>query len=180
MIKNKNSGDDRRASPQRRVGQSYKGKMGRRAQRKNHHGPKLYRWSVIGQWFAVPRFYRYLFIGGVNTAVSYGFFLLMIFLLGHDYYQWALFLQYALFSLFSFTTQKILVFSSFDLRIKKTMTEYIHSLLLWGGSYGLNALLLWLLVWANWWPLWFSQVLLLGLVAILRYYLFQRFVFYSR
>lgn len=94
--------------------------------------------SLLGKWFKLSDKIRFIFIGGVNTVVSYLIFTVLIGIIGHSYTQICVMLQWCISSVFSFLNQKFFVFCSRG----KFLKEYIKCCHTWILSYIINVYLL--------------------------------------
>ena len=65
---------------------------------------------VYEKWCKIPDKIRFLFIGGVNAAISYIIFAIAVYLLGQGHYQLCVILQWTISSVFSYFNQKFFVF----------------------------------------------------------------------
>ena len=63
---------------------------------------------VYEKWCKIPDKIRFLFIGGVNAAISYIIFAIAVYLLGQGHYQLCVILQWTISSVFSYFNQKFL------------------------------------------------------------------------
>ena len=94
--------------------------------------------SLYNKWCKIDDKIRFLFIGGVNFAISYVIYVIAIYLLGNEYYQLCLVLQWVLSSFTSYFNQKFFVFCTKGNYVK----EYLKCCSTWVISYFINALLL--------------------------------------
>ena len=97
---------------------------------------------ISEKWYKLSDKIRFLFVGGVNAAISYIIFAISVFILGEEHYQASVILQWSLSSVFSYLNQKFLVFGTKGNYIK----EYLKCCSTWAISYILNVIILELLV----------------------------------
>lgn len=128
----------------------------------------LYNW-----WCKIPDKIRFLFIGGVNAAISYIIFALAVYLLGNGHYQACVALQWGISSIFSFVNQKIFVFCTKGNWIK----EYLKCCTTWFISYIFNVIILELIVKFVTKNVYVGQFVSIFLVSVLTYVLFKYFAF---
>ncbi len=121
-------------------------------------------------WFRLNRPIRFLLVGGFNNVGAYLLFLFLIHLMGQSHYQLALILQYALFSVVAFATQKIFVFAHGSSGLYHLLRQYVGALTTWVVGYAINALLLHLFVGQFSLPVYLAQFLAMLLVAIVNYH----------
>ncbi len=124
-------------------------------------------------WNKFPDKLRFLFIGGINTSISYFMFLIFLFFLGKENYQLSLALSWALSSFISFILQKTLVFQTKG----NWLVEYIKCLFTWAIAYIINALLLELVVAYYSLSPAFGQIIAIFCTTIFTYMLFKYFAF---
>ncbi|MGI9460978.1 MAG: GtrA family protein [Alphaproteobacteria bacterium] len=129
------------------------------------------------RWFRLRRPLRFLLVGGFNNLSAYGLFTLLILLLGKEKYQMALILDYVLSSFVSFTTQKIFVFADKITNVKKMARQYMGAAVTWVIAYGINVVVLYLLVDVLFINVYLSQFLALTLIAFSNYYGLKTFAF---
>lgn len=136
--------------------------------------------EVISQlrekWYKIPDKLRFLFIGGVNAAISYAIFAAAVFILGAEYYQACVILQWTLSSVFSYFNQKIFVFGTKGNYVK----EYLKCCSTWAVSYLLNVVILELLVRFAIKNVYISQFVSIFLVSVVTYVLFKYFAFRTK
>lgn len=125
-------------------------------------------------WFNLSDKIRFVFVGGFNFFVSYLIYSALIyFVLGEAYYQISLILAWALSSIVSFTTQRLLVFPVEGDLLK----QYIKCCTTWFFSYVINAVLLEVLVkWLKFNP-YLGQIIATVCCAIFTYIMFKVFAF---
>ncbi|WP_428066772.1 GtrA family protein [Candidatus Proelusimicrobium volucris] len=129
--------------------------------------------NIARLWFSLPRPIRFIATGGYNTAASYVIFAVILFLLGKERYQAALFISYILSSFNSYLAQKFLVFRTKGGYVK----EYLKAMSVWLCGYLINALLLYLLTERLSVNIYFAQLISLALVTIMTYFLFKHYSF---
>lgn len=129
--------------------------------------------NVKNIWFNLSKKIRFLVIGGINTVVSYGFYILFCLMLGVSKYQIALILAWIFSSFISFTTQKLFVFQSKGNWYK----EYTKCCAIWGISYLQNALFLELNIKLLNINVFIAQIISTLCVTIFTYILFKKFAF---
>ena len=98
--------------------------------------------KMYSNWCNIPDKLRFLFIGGVNAAVSYLIFAIAVLILGSEHYQACVILQWTISSIFSYFNQKFFVFCTKG----NYMKEYLKCCSTWAVSYLLNVVILELLV----------------------------------
>ncbi len=125
------------------------------------------------KWCEIPDKIRFLFIGGVNAAISYVIFALALWLLGEVHYQACVILQWTLSSVFSYFNQKFFVFCTRG----NYMKEYLKCCSTWAVSYLLNVIILELLVRFAIKNVYVSQFISIFLVSVVTYVLFKYFAF---
>ncbi len=129
---------------------------------------RLYRW-----WMTWPQKLRFLLVGGYNTVFSYLLFIGLLWIFNGHHEQIALALSFALSSINSFWTQKIYVFTS----KAPAWPEFIKCLGTWGISYGLNAVLLWLLVDGLSMTAYIAQGIVLVILTVFSWIMLKYFAF---
>lgn len=125
------------------------------------------------KWCEIPDKIRFLFIGGMNAAISYVIFALALWLLGEVHYQACVILQWTLSSVFSYFNQKFFVFCTRG----NYMKEYLKCCSTWAVSYLLNVIILELLVRFAIKNVYVSQFISIFLVSVVTYVLFKYFAF---
>ncbi len=128
---------------------------------------------MIQHFFLLPEKIRFLFVGGLNTGISYILFVILLFFMGEAHYQKALALAWILSSFISFTMQKIFVFQSKG----AWLAEYVRCLATWAIAYAINAGVLELSVRYAELPPYAAQLFALAFTTILTYFLFKYFAF---
>lgn len=122
-------------------------------------------------WFKIDDKIRYLVIGSCNAAISYIIFALALFIIGEEYYQICVALQWVISSVFSYFNQKIFVFRTKGNYFK----EYIKCCSSWFVGYLLNVLIIEVLV--KFMNTYAAQFIAIGLVSVITYILFKYFAF---
>lgn len=131
-------------------------------------------WNFLyDRWCKIPDKIRFLFIGGVNAAISYIIFVISLYILGDKHYQACVILQWSLSSVFSYFNQKIFVFCTKG----NYLQEYLKCCSTWAVSYCLNVVILELLVRFAVKNVYLSQFISIFLVSIVTYVLFKYFAF---
>lgn len=129
--------------------------------------------SLYQSWCKISDKIRFLFIGGVNAAISYIIFAAAVFILGQEHYQLCVILQWTLSSVSSYFNQKFFVFCTKGNYLK----EYLKCCSTWVVSYFINVIILELLVRYVIKNVYISQILSIFLVSIITYVLFKYFAF---
>lgn len=125
------------------------------------------------KWCEIPDKIRFLFIGGVNAAISYVIFALALWCLGESHYQACVILQWTISSVFSYLNQKFFVFCTKG----NYLNEYLKCCSTWAVSYLLNVIILELLVRFVIKNVYLSQFISIFLVSVVTYVLFKYFAF---
>ena len=120
---------------------------------------------VYEKWCKIPDKIRFLFIGGVNAAISYIIFAIAVYLLGQGHYQLCVILQWTISSVFSYFNQKFFVFCTKG----NYLHEYLKCCSTWAVSYFINVIILELLV--------KFAFISIFLVSVVTYVLFKYFAF---
>lgn len=128
---------------------------------------------ISEKWYKLSDKIRFLFVGGVNAAISYIIFAISVFILGEEHYQASVILQWSLSSVFSYLNQKFFVFGTKGNYIK----EYLKCCSTWAISYILNVIILELLVRFAIKNVYLSQFISIFLVSVVTYVLFKYFAF---
>lgn len=130
--------------------------------------------KIGGKWFKLPAPVRFVLIGTVNAAISYVIFAITLFLLGKNYYQLCVILQWTLSSVPSYLNQKFFVFNTRG----NYLPEYLKCCSTWAVSYLLNALILGVLVGLSVMKnVYIAQFLAITIVSAVTYVLFKFFAF---
>ena len=131
-------------------------------------------WKFLYEkWCKIPDKIRFLFIGGVNAAISYAIFALAVWILGQEHYQACVILQWTISSVFSYFNQKFFVFCTKG----NYLNEYLKCCSTWAVSYLLNVIILELLVRFAIKNVYLSQFISLFAVSVVTYVLFKYFAF---
>lgn len=125
------------------------------------------------KWCEIPDKIRFLFIGGMNAAISYVIFAFALWCLGESHYQACVILQWTISSVFSYFNQKFFVFCTRGNYLK----EYLKCCSTWAVSYLLNVIILELLVRFAIKNVYVSQFISIFLVSVVTYVLFKYFAF---
>ncbi len=128
---------------------------------------------VYEKWCKIPDKIRFLFIGGVNAAISYIIFAIAVYLLGQGHYQLCVILQWTISSVFSYFNQKFFVFCTKE----NYLHEYLKCCSTWAVSYFINVIILELLVKFAIKNVYISQFISIFLVSVVTYVLFKYFAF---
>jgi len=94
---------------------------------------KLYKF-----WCNQSQILRFFIIGCVNAGISYIIFAAALWIAGVKYYQFAVFVQWTVSSVFSYFNQKFFVFCT----VGNYLKEYLKCCTTWGISYVLNVVIL--------------------------------------
>ncbi len=129
--------------------------------------------NLYYKWCSLPDKIRFLLVGGFNAAFSYVIFAAAIHIIGQEYYQLCVALQWIISSFFSFTNQKIFVFCTKGNWIK----EYFKCCTSWVISYIFNALILEFIVRFISKNVYIGQIVSILLASIITYVLFKYFAF---
>ena len=130
--------------------------------------------KILTLWYKLPSPIRFIFVGGVNAAVSYVIFAICLYLLGKSYYQLCVILQWVLSSFPSYLNQKFFVFKTKGNYVK----EYLKCCSTWVVGYFLNALFLQAFFEFGWIKnVYLAQFISIGLVSAVTYVLFKFFAF---
>lgn len=133
-------------------------------------------YNLYEKWQKIPQFFRFLFIGGINTLIGYTIFVIAILLLGQIHYQICVALQWVLSSVTSYINQKIFVFGTKGNYLK----EYIKCCSTWALSYCINAISLEIFVRYLIKNVYISQIISMVLASIVTYFLFKYFAFKNK
>ncbi len=127
-------------------------------------------------WCKLPDKIRFLFVGGINAAVSYLIFASALFLIGQMHYQVCVILQWVISSVFSYLNQKFFVFCTKGNYLK----EYLKCCSTWLISYFINVLILEALVKFVIKNVYLAQFISIFLVSVVTYVLFKYFAFRNK
>ncbi len=129
--------------------------------------------KLYNKWCSIPDKVRFLLVGGYNAAFSYIIFAIAVFLIGHQYYQVCVALQWAISSVFSFVNQKLFVFCTKGNWLK----EYFKCCTTWLISYLCNALILEFIVRYVTRNVYIGQFVSIFMASVITYILFKHFAF---
>ena len=124
-------------------------------------------------WFRLSRIVRYIIIGCINAIVSYAIFAVLLLILGENFYQLCITLQWVISSIISYLNQKFFVFCTTGNYIK----EYLKCCSTWAVSYVLNLIIIEIFIRFITKNVYVSQFFALLTVAIATYTLFKFFAF---
>ncbi len=124
-------------------------------------------------WFKLPDVIRFLIIGSINALISYLIYALFVFILGNNFYQLCVFLQWSLSSVISYFNQKFFVFCTKGNYLK----EYLKCCTTWAISYFLNVIILEIFVRYFIKNVYIAQFIALFVVSVSTYILFKCFAF---
>ncbi len=124
-------------------------------------------------WCRIDDKIRFVIIGCINAAIAFGIYSLSVLILGSEFYQLCVVLQWTLSSVTSYLNQKFFVFCTKGNYIK----EYLKCCSTWFVSYLLNVVILELLVRFAIKNVYISQFISISLVSICTYVLFKYFAF---
>jgi len=131
--------------------------------------------NIKDRWFKLNNIIRYLIIGTVNAGISYVIFAIAIFILGKQYHQLCIALQWGLSSISSYFNQKFFVFNTRGNYLK----EYCKCCTTWLAGYVLNALIIELLLKYTGINIYISEAIAMVMVAVLTYIIFKLYAFKS-
>ena len=129
---------------------------------------KLYK-----NWLKLDDKIRFIFIGGVNAAISYVIFVILILILGEVHHQVCVAGQWFFSSFISYLNQKFFVFNTRGNYVK----EYLKCCSTWAVSYVLNVIILELLIRYLLKNVFAAQFISLFIVSVVTYVLFKYFAF---
>ena len=115
----------------------------------------------------------YGIIGCVNAVVSYAIFAVLLLILGENFYQLCITLQWVISSIISYLNQKFFVFCTTGNYIK----EYLKCCSTWAVSYVLNLIIIEIFIRLITKNVYVAQFFALLTVAIATYTLFKFFAF---
>ena len=124
-------------------------------------------------WFRLSRIVRYIIIGCINAIVSYAIFAVLLLILGENFYQLCITLQWVISSIISYLNQKFFVFCTTGNYIK----EYLKCCSTWAVSYVLNLIIIEIFIRLITKNVYVAQFFALLTVAIATYTLFKFFAF---
>ena len=125
------------------------------------------------KWCQIPDKIRFLFIGGINALISYIIFAIAVFLIGQEYYQICVALQWIISSVFSFVNQKLFVFCTRG----NWGAEYLKCCTTWAVTYVCNALILEFIVKSISKNVYIGQFFSIFIASVVTYVLFKYFAF---
>lgn len=129
--------------------------------------------KLYNNWLKLDDKIRFIFIGGVNAAISYVIFVILILILGEGHHQICVAGQWILSSFSSYLNQKFFVFNTRG----NYINEYLKCCSTWVISYILNVIVLELLVNFVLKNVYISQLLSIFIVSVVTYVLFKYFAF---
>ncbi|MFR1671723.1 MAG: GtrA family protein [Candidatus Gastranaerophilaceae bacterium] len=132
--------------------------------------------DIYYKWCELPDTVRFLLIGGVNAAFSYVIFAIAVHMLGQEFYQLCVALQWIISSVFSFVNQKLFVFCTKGNWLK----EYFKCCTTWVVSYCCNALILEVIVRYITKNVYVGQIFSIFFASMVTYVLFKYFAFRHR
>ncbi len=129
--------------------------------------------ELYSKWCQIPDKIRFLLVGGVNASFSYIVFAIAVFLIGQEYYQICVALQWIISSVFSFVNQKLFVFCTKG----HWISEYLKCCTTWIISYLCNALILEFIVRFITKNVYVGQLFSILMASVVTYILFKHFAF---
>lgn len=129
--------------------------------------------SYVTHWFNLDEKLRFALIGAVNMGLRYVLFILLGIVFVSMHYQLTLALMWFLSSFIAFFMYKKLVFRTKGNHLK----EYGKSVVTWGVSYIINALLLELMIRRFGIPVIPAQGIAIAVIVIVNYLMFKHFAF---
>lgn len=126
-------------------------------------------------WMHFPQKIRFLLVGGYNTLFSYVLFVLFVNFFGNETAQISLLAAYVISSVNNYLTQKFYVFNTRG----DYWQEYIKCCSVWLASYGVNAVLLFLLMHLLHLNPYIGQLSAIVCVIVFNYVLLKHFAFDS-
>lgn len=127
----------------------------------------------MDKWYKLPDIIRFIIIGALNAGISYVIYVPAVIILGENYYQVCVALQWILSSVISYFNQKIFVFQTKGNYLK----EYLKCCSTWAVSYVLNVIILEIFVRYITQNVYIAQFVSLFLVSVSTYILFKFFAF---
>ena len=131
--------------------------------------------KIFHFWMRFPQKIRFLLVGGYNTLFSYVLFALFVHFLGNEYAQFSLLAAYVLSSVNSYLTQKFYVFNTRGAYGQ----EYVKCCSVWMASYGVNALLLYVLMRLLHVNPYIGQFIAIFCVTVFNYVFLKHFAFHA-
>ena len=129
--------------------------------------------ELYSKWCQIPDKIRFLLVGGVNASFSYIVFAIAVFLIGQEYYQICVALQWIISSVFSFVNQKLFVFCTKG----HWISEYLKCCTTWIISYLCNALILEFIIRFITKNVYVGQLFSILMASVVTYILFKHFAF---
>lgn len=124
-------------------------------------------------WFKLSRVVRYIIIGSLNAAISYAIFAIFLLILGENFYQLCITLQWAISSVISYLNQKFFVFCTSGNYVK----EYLKCCSSWAVSYVLNVIIIEIFIRYITSNAYIAQFFAIMAVSVVTYILFKIFAF---
>ena len=124
-------------------------------------------------WYKLSRIVRYIIIGCINAAVSYAVFAVFLMILGENFYQLCITLQWVISSVVSYLNQKFFVFCTKGNYIR----EYLKCCSTWAVSYILNVIIIEIIIRFITKNVYIAQFFALLSVSVVTYLLFKLFAF---
>lgn len=129
--------------------------------------------AYVTHWFNLDEKIRFALIGAVNMGLRYILFILLGLIFTSMHYQLTLALMWFLSSFIAFFMYKKLVFRTRGNHLK----EYGKSVVTWGVSYVINALLLELMIRRFSLPVIPAQGIAIVVIVVVNYLMFKHFAF---
>ena len=129
--------------------------------------------KIYNYWLKLDDKIRFIFIGGVNAAVSYVIFAILILWLGEQHHQLCVTGQWVLSSVPSYLNQKFFVFNTKGNYVK----EYLKCCSTWVVSYFFNVIILEVFVRFLIKNVYIAQLFSIVTVSVITYILFKYFAF---
>ena len=128
---------------------------------------------MLQKWFLVDERVRFIIMASLNMVFRYFIFVLLGVIFGTLHYQKILLAMWLISSVIAFYSYKTLVFSTQGNHLK----EYGKSVLIWGFSYIINAVVLDVLVVKAAFNVYAAQAVVISFLLITNYLLFKHFAF---
>ena len=132
--------------------------------------------KLYDYWIKIDDKIRFVIIGGINAAISYIIFAIMILILGEKHHQLCVTGQWVLSSFISYLNQKFFVFCTKGNYIK----EYLKCCSTWVVSYFLNLIILEIILRFLIKNVYIAQFVALFTVSVVTYVLFKYFAFKNK
>lgn len=129
--------------------------------------------KLYDNWIKIDDKIRFVFIGGLNAAISYIIFAILILILGENHHQLCVAGQWVLSSFISYLNQKYFVFLTKGNYVK----EYLKCCSTWAVSYVLNVIILEIILRYLIKNVYIAQFVALFTVSVVTYVLFKYFAF---